>query len=156
MIVCHRNTVRESSHISFFCGRDPFCEVVQQPENIHKELTDLLERPTGLCLRLRDQRTSPLCLSNHWISDISQKLQTLYSLSSLKRKYEHFLCLTYFLLAGYWNLHTSGGPPPVIRWSYLWIEISVTQSIGNKLYSSPSSFPVTHFVDVILQPHWTC
>ena len=36
-IVCRRNTVRESSHISFFCGRDPFCEVVQRPENTHEE-----------------------------------------------------------------------------------------------------------------------
>ena len=32
-IVCSRNTVKESSHISFFCSGDPFCEVVQRREN---------------------------------------------------------------------------------------------------------------------------
>ena len=49
--MCSRNTVRESSHISFFCGEDPFCEVVGRPENIHGELTGLLEWPAGLCLQ---------------------------------------------------------------------------------------------------------
>ena len=33
--VWSRNIVRESSHISFFCGGDFFCEVVRQPENTH-------------------------------------------------------------------------------------------------------------------------
>ena len=46
--MCSRNTVRASSHISFFCGRDRFCEVVRRPENRHEELTGLLERPAGL------------------------------------------------------------------------------------------------------------
>ena len=42
---------------------------------------------------------------------------------------------------------------PVICWSYLWMEISVTLSIGNKLYSSPFSFIFSflwnHFVDCL-------
>ena len=42
-IVCSRNTVRENSHISFFCSGYPFCEVVRRPENTHEELTGLLE-----------------------------------------------------------------------------------------------------------------
>ena len=55
--------------------------------------------------------------------------------SSPMQKYEHLLCFTYFLfMAGYWNLHTSIFFL-VICWSYLWTEISVTLSIGNKLYS---------------------
>ena len=49
---------------------------------------------------------------------------------------------------------------PVICWSYLGTEIYVMLSIGNRLYSSPSSFIFSflwnHFVDVILQPHWIC
>ena len=43
MIVCCRNTVRENSHISFFCGGDLFCDVVRRPENTHGELTGLLD-----------------------------------------------------------------------------------------------------------------
>ena len=33
--VWSRNTVRESSYISFFCGGDPLCELEQRPENTH-------------------------------------------------------------------------------------------------------------------------
>ena len=58
-IVCYRDTVRESSHVYFFCGGDPFCEVVRRPENTHEELTGLLECPASLSLRLSDQRISP-------------------------------------------------------------------------------------------------
>ena len=35
--VWSKNTVRESSHTSFFCGGDPFCEVERRPENTHGE-----------------------------------------------------------------------------------------------------------------------
>ena len=76
MIVRSRNTVGESLHINFFCDGDPFCEVVQRPENTHEELTGLLEWTMGLSLRLRDQRTSPLRLIDYWISAFSPKLQT--------------------------------------------------------------------------------
>ena len=48
-IICHRNTVRESSHISFFCDWDPFCEVVRQPKNTHT-------------------RCWQVCLSNQWVT----------------------------------------------------------------------------------------
>ena len=55
--------------------------------------------------------------------------------SSPMRKYEHSLCLTYFSVYGSLSelkyLHFF----PVICWSSLWTEISVTQFIGNKLYS---------------------
>ena len=79
-IVCSRNTDKESSHISFFCGGVPFCEVVRRPVNTHKELTDLLEWLVGLSLRLRDQQISLLRLSDQRISTFSPKLQTLYCL----------------------------------------------------------------------------
>ena len=53
--------------------------------------------------------------------------------SSPMRKYEHPLCLTYFLfMAGYQGF---SGFFPLICWSYLRTEISVTLSIGNKLFS---------------------
>ena len=35
--VWSRNSVRESSHISFFCGEDPFYEIVRRPENTYGE-----------------------------------------------------------------------------------------------------------------------
>ena len=89
-IVCSRNTIRESSHIPFFCGGEPFCEVVQRPKKIHGELTGLLEWPACLSLHLRDQQISPFRLSdqrislqrlsNQRISALSPKLQTLYCL----------------------------------------------------------------------------
>ena len=45
--------------------------------------------------------------SDRRIFAFGPKLQTLYCLSSPIRKYEHPLCLTYFLfIAGYRNLHT--------------------------------------------------
>ena len=50
-VVCSRNTVRESSHISFFCGGDPFCEVVPRLENTQEGRIGLLEWPVGLCLQ---------------------------------------------------------------------------------------------------------
>ena len=56
--------------------------------------------------------------------------------SSSKRKYEHPLHLTYWLVIGTYVLPFF----PVICWAYLQTEISVTLSLGYKLYSSPSSF----------------
>ena len=152
--MCSRNTVRERLHISFFWGRDPFCEVVQRPENTYEELTGLLEWLAGLSLHLRDQQTSSLCLSDHWISAFSPKLQTLYCL--FKCHVEVWTSSPH-VLVGYWNLHTSGFFL-VICWSYLQTEISVTLSIGNKLHSHHHllffSFLWDHFVDVILWLHW--
>ena len=65
------NKVRESSHISFFCVRDPFFEVVRRPENTHgradrsawvtsgslpslerpADLSPSIARPADLCLQ---------------------------------------------------------------------------------------------------------
>ena len=53
MIVCCSNTVRESSHISSFCGGDPYSKVVQWPEYTYEELTGLLEWSAGLCLQFQ-------------------------------------------------------------------------------------------------------
>ena len=68
--MCSSNTVRESSHISFFCGGDPYCEIVQRPENTHGELTGLLEWPVGLCLQ---SKITELILSQAeiWTSSLS-------------------------------------------------------------------------------------
>ena len=67
MIVCCRNAIRGSSHISFFPSRDLFCEVVRRPENTHThthththgELRGQLEWPASLSPRWSDQRVSP-------------------------------------------------------------------------------------------------
>ena len=60
-LVWNRHTDRESSHLSFFCGEDPFWEVVRRPENKHEgadRFTGVtsgpppsLEWPVGLCLQ---------------------------------------------------------------------------------------------------------
>ena len=115
-----RNTVRESLHMSFFCGGDPLCELERWPENIHGGA------------------------DSAWV--------TSGSLSSVQnyRPYIMFLlpcrninmplCPRIFLfMAGYRNLHTSVFFP-VICWSYLQTDISVTLSTSNKLHSWPSSF----------------
>ena len=114
---------------------DPFCEVVRWLENIHEELTGLLQWPADLSSSLE------------WPADFflhySPKLQSLYCLfkshaevwtSSLLHI---FFCLwlvirTYILLVFWFFL--------LICWSHLQMEISVTLSIGNKSYSSLSSF----------------
>ena len=115
-IVCSRNIVRESSHISFFCGRDPFCEVVWCPENTHGEPTSLLEWPVGLYHQSK-------------ITDLILSFQVPCGYMNIL--FTHILfCL--WLVIGTYIL-------PVffleICWSYLRIEKSVTLSIGNKLYS---------------------
>ena len=134
--MCSRNLVRESSHISFFSGRDPFCEVVRRPENTHKKLTGLLEWPAGLSLCLKDQRTSPLHLSDQRISAFSPKLQTLYCLFKFHAVIWISSSPTYFSVYGWLSELTSVFvffPSNLL--SYLWTEISATLSIGNKLYS---------------------
>ena len=87
-IVCSRNTFRETSHISFFSGGDPFCEVVRRPENTHGELTGLLEWHACLCLQA--------------------KITDLIFFSSPMRIYEYPLRPRIFLfMTGYRNLHNS-------------------------------------------------
>ena len=126
--MCSRNTVRESSHISFFCGEDPFCEVVQRQENIHVGSWQVC---------LSDQRVSPFCLRDQRISAFSPKLQTLYCLFKSHAEIWISSSPTYFLfMAPYRNLHTSVFFSPVICWSYRRTEISVIQFAGNKLHFS--------------------
>ena len=110
---------------------DPFCKVVRRPENTYGGADRFAWRTSG----------SPP--SFEWPANLSfsPKLQTSYCLSSPTRKYEHASSPTYFLfMAGYWNLHTSGVFFPVICWSYLRTEISVTLSTGNKLHSRHPPF----------------
>ena len=97
--------VGESSHISFFCGGDTFYEVVWWLENMHREPTGLLEWPVGLSFQV------PCGYMNILFAHV-------------------FFCLwlvigTYILLFFFL----------AISWSYLQTKISVTLSIGNKLYS---------------------
>ena len=127
MIVCNRNTVRESLHIPFFCGGDPFCEVVRRPKNTYGELTGLLEWPAGLPLSL--DRPADLCLQSNITDPLLSFQIPCGSMNILFASRIGWLSeLSYFRFFS-----------PVICWSYLRMEISVTLSMGNKLYSSPSS-----------------
>ena len=178
MIVCSRNTVRDSSHISFFCGGDPFCEVVRRPVNTQRELTGLFKWPAGLSLRLRDQRISPFAWATcgsllfAWVTSGSLALAwaTSRSLPSVQnyRPYIVFpvphwymnILIVHVFFCFWLVIETYILPSsfPIIGWSYLRTEISVTQSIGNKSYSRNHvlyfSFLWNHFVDVILRSHW--
>ena len=104
--MCGRNTVRESSHISFFCGRRPFCEILRRPENTHQR-----------------------------VSAFSQKLQTLYCLFKSHADIWISSSPTYFSVYGWLSKLTYFRFFPVICWSHLRTEISVTLFLGNKLYS---------------------
>ena len=144
-IVCSRNTVWQSPHISFFCGGDPFYEVVQRPENTREELTGLLGWPVVLSTSL--ERLADLCLQ-YKITD------PILSFKS----HEHACSPAYFSVYGWLSELTCFFYFPVICWSYLRTEISITLSIGNKLYSRRHliffSFLWDHLVDVILWPPW--
>ena len=124
-----RNTVRESSHIYFFCGRGP-----------------LLSSETA------KEHTQHVCLGDSLVSlftwETSRSLPftwaTSRSLPSVQNYRPYivfqvpwtrlFTSRIFLFMAGYQNLHTSAFFP-VICWSYLRTEISVTLSIDNKLYS---------------------
>ena len=129
------NKVKASSHISFFCGGGPFCEVVWRPENTHGELTGLLEWPVNLSPSL--EWPVNLCLQSK-ITDLI-----------LSFKSHVFFCL--WLVIGTYILRFF----PVICWSYLRTQISLILSTGNKFnsrhHSLSFSFLWNHFVDVILQ-----
>ena len=138
--MCSRDAIRDSSHISFFCGRDPICEVEQKPENKHEELTGLLEWPACLSLCLRDQWTSPFVwlttgslrsVQNYRPYIVSQVPSGKMNILLASRIFCLCLVIGTCILPFFF---------PVICWSYLRTEISVTLSIGNKLYSSPSFF----------------
>ena len=96
--VWSRNTVRESSHISFLCGGDPWCVLERQPENTHdmfawvtRRSLPSLERPADLSPLL--ERPADLCLQS--------KITDLIFFSSPMRKYEQPHCLTYFSVYGW-------------------------------------------------------
>ena len=101
---------RERVRASFFCDRDPFCEVVRRPENTHGKLTGLLEWPAGICLQ---SKITDLILS--------------FPCGNMNILFAH----VFLFMAGYRNLHTF---LPVICWSYLRTEISVILFAGNKLH----------------------
>ena len=155
--MCNRNTVRESSQISFFCGGNPLYEVVRQPENTEGELTGLLDWLVALSLRLRQVGLSPSFEQPIDLCFQSQNFRPYIVFSSPMRKYEHPLCLTYFSIYGWLSELTYFPYFLVICWSYLRTEISVT--ICKKLYSRHHllyfSFLWNRFVDVILPLHWT-
>ena len=114
--VWNTNTVRESSHISFFCGG----------RRTHTgELTGLLEWLADLPLRLRDQH----------ISVIYPKLQTLYCLFKSHTEIWTSSSPHVFSVYGWLSELTYFSFFPVICWSYLQTEISVILSTGNKLHS---------------------
>ena len=154
------NWQRVCAYLSSVVG-DPFFKVVLRPENSHEELPGLLEWPACLSLRLRDQRTSPLrfelpvnlCLQSKITNLILSFQVPCGSMNIL------FASRIFLFMAGYRNLHASGFFP-LICWSYLRKEISVTLSIGNKLYSRHHilyfSFLGKHIVGVILWPPWIC
>ena len=76
--VCSNNTVRDRSHISFFCGGDPYCEVVQRPENTHDMFDWVTRRSLPSLERLADLSPSLEQPADH--STFSPTLQTLYCL----------------------------------------------------------------------------
>ena len=120
--MCSRNKVRESSHISFFCGEDPFCEVMQRPQNTHGELTGGLEWPAGLSPSL--ERPVDLCL----LTKITDLILSLKSHAEIWTSSPHVFCCLWLVIGTYTLL----GFFPVIHWSYLRTEISVILSIGKK------------------------
>ena len=82
-IVCSRNTVRESSHTSFFCaGTLLWSSATGKPTVCLSDqwTPPSLGWPAGHSHRLRDQPTSPFRLSDNRISAFSPKLQILYCL----------------------------------------------------------------------------
>ena len=115
-----RNTVGESQHISFFCNGNPFCEVVRRQNTDQGE--DMLPWVT---------RKSLPSVQNY---------RTYVVFSSPMREYETASSPTYFLfMTGYRNLHNSAFFPGnffILSAN----EISITLSIGNKLYSSHHLF----------------
>ena len=156
--MCSRNVVRVSSHISFFSCGDPLCVLERWPENTQNmfawvtfrslpsrerraDLSPSLERPADLSPSL--ERPADLTPLLEWPADhyFLSKLTDLILSFQVPCGSMNILFASHILLfmAGYQNLQTFVFFP-VICWSYLRTEIFVTQSIGNKLYSSPSSF----------------
>ena len=151
MFVWSRNTVRESLHISFFCGRDPFCEEVRRSENTHGGADrSAWEASRSLPFAWATSES----LSQSIISDLILSFNSHVELWTCLFTHIFFVC---GLLSELIHFRVFF---PVICWSYLQTEIFVTVSIGSKFYSLPSSFIFSflwnQFVDVILRLHWIC
>ena len=133
--MCSWSTVWESSYIPLFCGRDTFHEVVRRPENTHEELTGLVEWPARLSLHLRDQRISLFRIATSRSLPQSKFTDLILSFlvpcGSMNILFTHVFFCSWLVIGTY----ILPGFFPVICWSYLRTEISVTQSIGNKSYS---------------------
>ena len=117
--VWSRNTVRESSHISIFLwrGANRFAWAASGSPPLLERPADLLpslERPANLSL---SPKYRPYCLFKSHAGIWTDLFARVFSV------YGWFSELTYFRFF------------PVICWSYLWTEISLTLSIRNKLYS---------------------
>ena len=130
--VWSRNTVRESSHISFFfCGGGHF---------LWSSATAGEHARGSRQVCLSDQRTSPFA----WVTSgslLSAPNYRLYILSQVPSGNMNILFVT--CISFLWLVIGTYILPfflPVICWSYLRTEISVTLSIGNKLYSHLLSF----------------
>ena len=115
-----RNTVRESSHISFFCGRHTLRVLERRPQNTHWEADRFLEITSG----------SP---SQSKIKDL------ILSFNSHVVIWTHLFAHVIYVY-GWLSELTYSRFSPVICWSYLRTEISVILYTFNKWYSSASSF----------------
>ena len=115
--MCSRNTVRESLRISFFCGGEPICKVVRRPENTY-DMFAWVTRSNSL------ERQADLSIQSKF-TDLILSFQVSYGNMNIL-----FASGIFLFMADYRNLHTSDFFP-VICWSYLRTEISVTLSIGN-------------------------
>ena len=151
MIVCSRDTVRESLHL--WQGPFLWSSATTGEHTLH------------VCLR--DPQVSPFAwktsgsLPFTWATSGSllsvQIYRPLIVFSSPMQKYEHPLCLAYFSVYG-WLLELTyfRGGGPVICWSYLQTEIFVTLSIGYKSYSLPSSFIFSFLWSTLLMLSCNC
>ena len=132
-----RNTAWETSYISFFCGRDPFCEVVRRSENTHGGADRSAWVTSGSLPSVQNYRPY-IVFQLPWT-----------------RLFAHvFFCLWLVIVTYILPFFR------VICWSYLRTDISVILSTGNKLHSCHHPlflfFLWNHFVDVILRLHWIC
>ena len=112
-----RNTVRESSYISFFCGGEPLCVLERRPENTQ----DMFAWVTSRSLPSLEGPADLYLQSN--FTDLFKFHAEVWTFSP-----HLFFCL--WLVIGTYILPFF----LVICWSYLRTEISVTLSIGNILF----------------------
>ena len=155
--MCSRNTVRESSHISFFCGGDTFCEVVRRLENTHDIFTWVTHRSLPSLERLVDLSPSlerPADLS------FSPNLQTLYYLFKSHTDIWISSSPTYFSVYGlseltYFRFFFRFFVDLIRQRKYLaHYPLAINYILVIIFYISLSY--ESNFVDVIFRPHWIC